>query len=547
MGIVVRNLTNVDGRWKYRKVIPATLRPYIDGKITEYVRWLGKGIGKPSPDVLLKYSTAATEYDSLIALAKKRQAGSFDQIGNDTIAHIIASARSEMLEEDDESRFDKSVDVQFHAMKSQLQESGMNFEENLDPSRRWNKRQDEVEDSLSVWRGDYARGNVSDFIIEEAMDRCVSQGLNVDPESEGFQRLGRAYLMLLIETAETILKRQRGEPVPTPTAPSPKPVAQLREAPKQTISGLVEDWWREAKAAGRTISTYESYERSARQMIAFLGHEDANAVTQQDVIRFKDHRLAQGASPKTVKDGDLSGLRALFAWGVGNGRVTTNPAQGVTVMVQKKARGRLKGFTDDEAVAILSHAFQHTQQPREGEEMASAKRWVPWLCAYTGARVGEMVQLRKQDLRQEADTWVLKITPEAVTVKGGEFREVPLHPHLVETGFIDFVRGCDDGFLFMVPADNTDEAKRGAWRTVKNRLSEFVREVVTDPDVQPNHGWRHRMETLARTLDIRRDVTDAITGHTTPGVAADYGDVTIEAKAAAIRKLPRYILKKILG
>jgi hypothetical protein len=34
----------------------------------------------------------------------------------------------------------------------------------------------------------------------------------------------------------------------------------------------------------------------------------------------------------------------------------------------------------------------------EAPKLAAAKRWVPWLCAFTGARVGEMLQLRKAEI-----------------------------------------------------------------------------------------------------------------------------------------------------
>lgn len=33
---------------------------------------------------------------------------------------------------------------------------------------------------------------------------------------------------------------------------------------------------------------------------------------------------------------------------------------------------------------------------RERRETFAAKRWVPWLIAYSGARVGEMAQLRRR-------------------------------------------------------------------------------------------------------------------------------------------------------
>lgn len=536
----MRNLTNVKGRWKYRKVIPVGLRPYIDGNLTEFVRWLGEGHGHPSPAILAKYASCTAECDALIELAKKRQSGAFDELSDETITHIITNARSEILEEDEAERFDPVAEPAFEAIRAQLAEAGTRFQHNPDSDRRWNNRQEDLEGALALWRHEYARGQISAFIREETLERCLAQGLHVDPESAPFHRLARVYLELLIQTTEVRLKRQRGEVIATPEPPMQKPAAQLRKPPKQTISGLVEDWWKEAKAAGRSISTYEAYERSSRQLAEFLKHDDATIVSKEDIVRFKDYRLAQGASPKTVKDGDLSGLRALFTWGVANGRITENPAKDVKVLLQKKSRSRLKGFTDDEAVTILQHALSHKQQPREGLKTANAKRWVPWLCAYTGARVGEMAQLRKQDLRQEADTWVITISPEAVTVKGGEYREVPLHPHLIDIGFVSFVLEAEDGFLFLAPKTDTEKAKRGAWQTVKNRVREFVREVVSDEDVQPSHGWRHRMETLMRTHDVRQDVTDAITGHTTPGVAAGYGDVTLQAKADAIRKLPRY-------
>ena len=41
MGIVVQNLHRVGYRWKFPKVIPPNASPFVDGKLTEFVRWLG--------------------------------------------------------------------------------------------------------------------------------------------------------------------------------------------------------------------------------------------------------------------------------------------------------------------------------------------------------------------------------------------------------------------------------------------------------------------------------------------------------------------------
>ena len=310
------------------------------------------------------------------------------------------------------------------------------------------------------------------------------------------------------------------------------------------MTGLVEDWWKEASAAGTKQSTYESYRSTMSRFVAFLRHDDACRVTGDDVVRFKDHRLAEvnpktgkTISPKTVKDSDLSGLKSIFAWAVANRRVSENPVTGITIKLGKKARLRPKGFTDEEALALLTAAWKY-KAGRENPKLAAAKKWTPWLCAYTGARIGEMVQLRKEDVRQIGEHWILTITPEAGTVKTNEAREVVLHSHLVELGFPAFVKSCNPGHLFMTPGP--DGNLRGPWRTAKNRVTEFARTIVTDHNVQPNHGWRHRLKTVGREVGMAPRVLDALQGHSPKTAGDTYGDVTIKALALEVAKLPRY-------
>lgn len=320
-----------------------------------------------------------------------------------------------------------------------------------------------------------------------------------------------------------------------------KPVSKALPTGSQSLTGLVEGWWREAKAAGRTVSTYDAYSRAARLLSEFVGHNDARAVTEDDIIAFKDHRLSQGVGLKTITGGDLPGIRQLYAWGIANRKVSHNPAEGIRVAKVKKKRTRDPEFSLEEATAILAHASSHRRTGKASEHLSNAKRWIPWLCAYSGARVGEMAQLRKQDVRQQDGLWIIKITPEAGTVKDAEFREVPLHEHLVEMGFTSFISSASDGHLFMKIFGDTEKAQRSAWRTTKNRVTDFVREVVSDPAVQPNHGWRHRFRTVAREVGISRDISFAITGHESKDEGDKYGTVTNTAKAAALAKFPRYI------
>jgi integrase len=202
-------------------------------------------------------------------------------------------------------------------------------------------------------------------------------------------------------------------------------------------------------------------------------------------------------SLKTVRDTDIAALRSVFGWVVANRRIGSNPADGLKLKSAKAVRTRAKGFTAEEAKALLRQASGYVASAREHAKTAAAKRWAPWLCAYTGARVGEIVQLRRQDVRLRDDgVWIINITPEAGTVKDKEAREVVLHAHLAQLGFGDFVRGSKPGYLFLNAVVGKDI--RGVWRSIKNRLTDFARVVVTDEKVAPNRGWRHAFKTIGR-------------------------------------------------
>ena len=158
-----------------------------------------------------------------------------------------------------------------------------------------------------------------------------------------------------------------------------------------------------------------------------------------------------------------------------------------------------------------------------------------------------MVQLRKKDLRQVGDgsggshgslLWVLRITPEAGTVKNNEAREVVLHPHLVEQGFPEFVTKAAGQYLFVRPAKDGGGVS-GPRQGVEKRLQEFARSIVTDPNVAPNHGWRHRFKTVGMEAGIPPRILDAIQGQVSGAVADTYGEVTLRTQAEAIAKLPR--------
>jgi integrase len=277
-------------------------------------------------------------------------------------------------------------------------------------------------------------------------------------------------------------------------------------------------------------------------LVDFTKDGRADRITRRDAIRWKDHLLEKGLAPKTTRDFYLAMVRAAFAWATDNELIEDNPFAAIKVRVAKPILTRERGFNDNEALAILKAARRYQPPtPKEQPPMIAAKRWTPFLAAYTGARIAELTQLRGQDFHERDGIHYVRITPEAGSVKTNEFRDVPLHPHLVDLGLLDMVRKAGKGPIFYREPEGTPKVHPS--RVVADRVGKWVRDLaIADPAVQPNHGWRHRFKTQGRELGIDPRVIDAIQGHAARTAGEGYGDVTIKAKSDAIARIPKYAI-----
>jgi integrase len=148
--------------------------------------------------------------------------------------------------------------------------------------------------------------------------------------------------------------------------------------------------------------------------------------------RWLDSLKTADRRARTVREIWLSAARTVHEWGKRRGMVEVDPFDGCVVEVPrtKVTRETGRAFTEAEARTILHAAQRVPLLPigTKGEQWAACRRWVPWLCAYTGARVGELTQLRAGDVQARqgpaGSVWVLRLTPDAGTIKTGRARTV---------------------------------------------------------------------------------------------------------------------------
>lgn len=376
------------------------------------------------------------------------------------------------------------------------------------------------------------------WLIEERDALLLRKGLLVRPASAEalLQDMGDLWISL----CDLMERRAAGDYGPDPIEGTLPAVSEV-QAPKAaaatvSIKKLFEDYEATGTASPATIKKWRGV---IDKFVEFLGHDDAAAVTVQDVDRWARALIAKPLSVKSVRDGYLAAVSVVMRDAVSRGLIPSNPAAGVQVRGPKGMALRSKSLSDSEAETILKAALgPHPQSlsPR----YALARRWVPWVQAYTGARVNEISQLRAMDIREEQGVWIIHITPEAGPIKNGKARSVPIHPHLIEQGFHKLGRAGDPTPLFYDPSahrggkDGNPQSKK-----VGERLAQWVRSLGIE-GVAPNHGWRHRFKTVARAVGMDPEARDAIQGHATRTEGQAYGDWPLEALRAEVEKLGVY-------
>jgi integrase len=284
-----------------------------------------------------------------------------------------------------------------------------------------------------------------------------------------------------------------------------------------TFAQCIEAWAHEREVRPKTRDEFTA--KSAK-LIAYLGHDDMAAVKDTDIIGWKDTRIKSGASQKTIWN-DLMAIKTLFNYAESNKKVASNPAKAVRF---KAKRGpKMLGYSDADA-RLLLRAARREKSPKEAH-----RRWVPWLVAFTGARLEEVCGAAAADVSKFGRVWVLHIrrdnreTGAGLKNEGAE-RIIPLHPAIIDEGLLSYVQKLPkNGPLF--PYLTPDRyGKRGG--SGSKRLCRWVRETLrmTDPRKAPNHAWRHRFKSICRDAGIKEENHDAITGHSTGDVGRDYGE-----------------------
>nr|WP_278428394.1 tyrosine-type recombinase/integrase [Pantoea dispersa] len=310
--------------------------------------------------------------------------------------------------------------------------------------------------------------------------------------------------------------------------PVANPTSVIVKAPALTL-GEAWNQYKAQRGANWTTAIASANDRYIEPLLAVLGPEsDVEGISKRDIHNVMEaveglpKRVVQPYRAMTIQqllacddvaEEDLIGTEAihkhlklyksLFKTFLTDekGILTKSPTDGLTAPPSSK---RFGAYSVGEMRSFVSYAINH------------ADGWLKWiilLLAYTGARRGEIATLTKTQVCFDDDSirHYLLLTDGKTD---NAARQVPLHPHLIELGFLQFVESCHHQLFPEVSGSNMNKISK-EMAELREKLGIPYRDIHNQRRIV--HSFRHSVVTAASGWMINVAHLQQVIGHEKSG------------------------------
>ncbi len=397
-------------------------------------------------------------------------------------------------------------------------------------------------------------GKHPDFLIRTAAAFLNEKGIVYDSKSFAFAKFVAELSPRYARYLNILASRDEGQKVGTPAPPKQKliPLSQLirefiESRPKGKATALTKD------AACMT------------KFLEIVGDKPMSALRQQDIRDF--FQIAQRLpsqrggpkkpdgvtwrewagdtvtmSPDTFKNNYVAPVRHFLKWAKSTYHDQGFPVGLTTDAIEyqgtrERGEDKQRAFRPEE----LRRLFLGDEMRGFASDPDQAERyWLPLLGLHTGARINELCQINP------AEDWItpdgihcLHITTETEagedvtkSIKTGSPRIVPIHPKLIELGFLDYLertKATGIGRLFpgfKPKMGNAGERAREWFASLVVKAG--LRDDTPFAKITGFHAFRHTLITYAANHDdpSMEAAIDQITGHVSHGSAVKRGYIS---------------------
>jgi integrase len=413
-------------------------------------------------------------------------------------------------------------------------------------------------------------------LVRDLADEAIEElGFDLTVDSAAYAKLCDLLNAARLAGLREQHQRNMGDLDATPASNLVQRVRQRDAAkakPGETLLELFERWSAEMLAKGaKRPDTVEQDRKVIERFATFVGVDrDAATVTPVEVAEYRDtlrdlppkwmskrelRSLDMRAAAEKARAMDmprtaftninkhLSTISPLYKWLAAQPRWAglRNPCDGL-FFDGVKGKNRRPSFSTEMLNKILSSPLfagfkADGQEHLPGHQLADDwRKWIPLACLFTGARIGEIAQLRLADVRKERGVWFIYIRhdeDEGLSTKSGNSRPAAVHPLLERLGFLSFYSrqleragGDTKARLFPELTANARGQISGApsrwWRDYLEAIG-----AKSGRDGYGAHSFRHtladRLRSEAELLDYQVAVC---LGHSVKSTTSGYGELS---------------------
>ncbi|MGO9400356.1 MAG: tyrosine-type recombinase/integrase [Xanthobacteraceae bacterium] len=565
---------NRHGTYEARKKVPTHLEEAVarvlgNGKAKQV--WLKRSLAtKDHSEAKRRVKAVQIEFDRVLERAQQLLAERplQDTISEAEVKLIADRHYAEMLHLDDEAmREGIGRDELRRSIAKQLDDAGIEYWTPIPPfeekpefglsDSEAHKRIADLEFEKPIMQAALARGDVSK--VNEHLDYLLNGlfGINLDPRSEAYRRVGLAVLRKHVAALEAIKRRTEGQPVDTPPLPA---IGSTSPTAGVTLTVAFEGWKRDGNRSPQTLLVFEYAIKLFGQLHGNLpvaqirkshAREFREALRDVPVRRFRTGKLRTAVLPELAQWGRehpealkmapstinklLGGVQAVGRWARDADLIPeewADPFAGIRIDEDQSARAP---FDIEELHMIFNTpVFTEGERPEGGQ--GEAAFWLPLLALFTGARLGELAGLRASEVAHDASVGAVCVYITADAKAGKRLktkqsaRAIPIHSQLIELGFLKFVaaeakaRG-EREWLFPQVAPGTTGA-----RAFSKWFGRYVGAQGVTDTAKVFHSFRHNFTDALRVADVAEGVSRALVGHAQGGVHGRYGAKDMAAR-----------------
>lgn len=273
-------------------------------------------------------------------------------------------------------------------------------------------------------------------------------------------------------------------------------------------------WDAYLKDEQRTAKWIKKHKMYFDRFIKVVGDLPVEALSIEVARSYRDERERQKLKSETVQK-EIKFIKAVINKGIRElGINVRNPFDGVRA--NKLGKDTVKRETLN--TAGLKEVIAACKD--KGDDLAL----IILLIAFTGARLGEIIGLRLQDIRLTGKVPSINIKEYGLrTLKtSNSARELPIHPSVLALVKDQYKLVLKDKKKVLFPR-YADGKSMPSSDSASATLNKRLKSMITEKHIT-NHCFRHTLEDRMRNVDITKDRRDEFLGHARQDSGDNYGE-----------------------